>query len=84
MKSLIAILPLLVVLTFCFTQNAQADFGSFFTDEAPAALEGTPQDILSEILAIEPAAGDEEDVTSGGGDEPVNEDLDAESGSDEE
>ncbi|MGH1399227.1 MAG: hypothetical protein ACRBCT_08450 [Alphaproteobacteria bacterium] len=53
------------LLVMCaFTQTAQADFGSFFTDEAPVGLEGTPQDVLSEILAIEPAAGDEEEVVA--------------------
>ena len=48
------------LMTIGLAQNAQADFGSFFTDEAPSALEGSPEDVLSEILGIEPAAGEEE------------------------
>lgn len=46
-----------------FTAAHADDFGARFTDEAPVAFGDdiqSPEDILSEILAIEPAAGDEE------------------------
>ena len=51
---------LALILAFGFGQNARAEFGSFFTGQAPAGLEESPQDVLSEILAIEPAAGEEQ------------------------
>lgn len=90
MKFFSALLTLFCLLGFAHTANAIEGFGNFFTDEAPTALEGisegTPQDVLSEILAIEPAAGDADDADDEGDneDESENDEDSDEPGDDDE
>jgi len=88
MKFFSALLTLFCLLGFAHTANAIEGFGNFFTDEAPTALEGisegTPQDVLSEILAIEPAAGDADDEGDNEDESENDEDSDEPEDDDEE
>lgn len=63
MKIFIALFAFFALAFSPLTDVKADDFGSFFTNESPVAFGDNfenPQDALSEILAIEPAAGDEE------------------------
>lgn len=68
MKQLSVLLLTMAIVNIPALAHAD-DFGARFTNDTPAALGGgqdiaedTPEDRLSEILAIEPAAGDEEEI----------------------